>query len=293
MVSFSKPPLTPSALIVKLKNQGMLFPDEKLALAYMQNVGAFRLKAYWYSLQDAGTKQFPINTDFTEIISKYEFDRLLRSATFLAIERLEIAIRSTISNQLAIRHGAHWYLKSHIFKPTADISYGSLIKKIEDEVQRSRGRTYIDAYNKKYDEPYIAHSWAITECVSFGFWSRAYKIIRDAADKKAISKKFNIEHPDVFSSWLHSLNYLRNLIAHHEKLMGITLAIAPMNYKAKSIKLGNKSFYDIATIINYMLVATKLPNSWKGDIQNLFSTNPMIRLADLGFPQNWDNEPSW
>ncbi len=293
MVSFSKPPLSPSALIIKLKNQGMLFPDEKLALAYMQNVGAFRLKAYWFRLQDQITKQFPVNTDFTVIMSKYEFDRLLRSATFLAIERLEIAIRTTISNQLALRHGAHWYLKSHIFKPTADITYGSIIKKIEDEVQRSRGRTYIDAYNKKYDEPYIAHSWAITECVSFGFWSRAYKIIRDSADKKAISKKFNIDNPDVFSSWLHSLNYLRNLIAHHEKLMGITLAIAPMNYRAKSLKFNKKSFYDIATIINCMSVATNLPNSWKCALECLFSANPMIKLADLGFPENWHNEPGW
>ena len=225
MVGFSKTPLSPSALVAKLKTQGMLFPDENLALAYMQNVGGFRLKAYWFRLQNPATKQFPAGTDFNEIVSKYEFDRLLRSAAFLAIERLEIAIRTTISNQLALRHGTHWYLKSHIFKPTAEISYGSIIKKIEDEVQRARGRTYIVAYNKKYDEPYIAHSWAITECLSFGFWSRAYKIIRDNADKKAISKKFNIENPDVFSSWLHSLNYLRNLIAHHEKLMTITLAM--------------------------------------------------------------------
>ncbi len=293
MASFSKPPLSPSALIIKLKNQGMLFPDEKLALAYMQNVGAFRLKSYWFHLQDPATKQFPPDTDFTEIASKYEFDRSLRSITFLAIERLEIAIRSTISNQLALRHGAHWYLKSHIFKPTAAISYGSIIKKIEDEVQRAKGRTYIDAYNKKYDEPYIAHSWAITECVSFGFWSRAYKIIRNSADKKAISNKFNIEDTDVFSSWLHSLNYLRNLIAHHEKLTGITLAITPMNYKVKSLRFNNKSFYDIATIINCMTIATKLPNSWKSDLERLLSANPLIKLADLGFPSNWSNEPGW
>lgn len=293
MVSFSKTPLTPSAIIIKLKSQGLLFPDEKLALAYMQNVGAFRLKAYWFSLQNLVTKQFPSDTDFTEIVAKYEFDRLLRSATFLAVERLEIAIRTTISNQLALRHGAHWYLKSVIFKPTSDITYGSLIKKIEDEVFRAKSRTYINAYNKKYDEPYIAHSWAITECVSFGFWSRTYKIIRDSADKKAISKKFDIDNPDVFSSWLHSLNYLRNLIAHHEKLIGITLAVPPMNYGAKSLKFGNKSFYDIATIINYMSVATNLPNSWKTDIDNLFSANPLIKLAELGFPSNWKDECGW
>ena len=293
MVIFTKSPLSPSDLVSKLERQGMSFADKSQALAYMRSVGAFRLKAYWYKLQDPTTKQFPAKTNFENIVAKYEFDRDLRAIAFPAIERLEIAIRSTISNQLALRHGAHWYLKSDIFKPTADISYGSIIKKIEDEVQRAKGRAYIAAYNKKYDEPYIAHSWAITECVSFGFWSRAYKIIREPADKKAISKKFNIENPEVFSSWLHSLNYVRNLIAHHEKLTGITLAITPMNYTAKSIKFSNKSFYDMATVINYMSVATNLPNSWKGNLRALFSSNPTIDITEIGFQKNWESQAGW
>ena len=66
-----------------------------------------------------------------------------------------------------------------------------------------------------------------------------------------------------------------------------------MSYKSKSIKFRNKSFYEIATIINYMIVETNLPNSWKGDIEQLFITNPKIKLADLGFPQNWRSEPGW
>ena len=293
MVSFSKPPLSPSALVKKLKEQGMLFPNEQVALAYMQNVGAFRLKAYWFHLQDPTSKQFPVNTDFTDIASKYEFDRKLRSAAFPAIERLEIAIRSTISNQLALRHGAHWYLNSAIFKPTAQNSYGSLIKKIEDEVGRAKSRAYIEAYNKKYDDPYIAHSWAITECVAFGFWSKTYKIIRDPHDKKAISKKFKIEDHEVFSSWLHALSYFRNHIAHHEKLTKISLAIAPQSCKEKSIKFNRKSVYEIATVINFLSMATNLPNRWKEDLTHLFASNPSISVADFGFPNNWDSQAGW
>jgi len=271
-----------------------MFPDEGIALSYLQNVGAFRLKAYWYRRQDPKTKKFPANTIFTSIIDAYEFDRLLRAKAFYAIERLEIATRSTISNQLALRHGAHWYLNSTIFKPNNKWSYGTLLKKIEDEVSRSAARAYISSYKRKYDDPYIPHSWAITECVTFGFWSRTYEIIRDPNDKKAISKKFGIDTTEVFASWLHALTYFRNLIAHHEKLLDTTLAISPSNYKAKSIKFSpNTSVYAVATIISFLLQQTCLHNSWKDELRDVFNKFPGINISSLGFPRDWDQRPGW
>lgn len=272
----------------------MIFPDEAVALAYIQNVGAFRLKAYWYDRQDPVSKQFVHGTSFNAIIEMYEFDRRLRASSFYAIDRLEIAIRSTIANQLALRHGPHWYLDSRIFKPNSKWQYGTMLKKIEDEVGRASGRAYIASYNARYDDPYIAHSWAITECVTFGFWSRTYEILRDPNDKKAISKKFGIDTTEVFVSWLHSLTYFRNLIAHHEKLLNITLSISASSYKTKGIKLSQgRSVYAAATIINYLCQQTGLPSRWKNDLEDIFTAFPNVDIAQLGFPNDWKDRAGW
>lgn len=294
MATFSKPALSSKALFDKLRNQGMVFSQERDAIAYLQHVGAFRLKAYWYERQDPVTKNFLPGTDFSSIVEMYEFDRRLRACTFYAIDRLEIAIRSTIANQLALRHGPHWFLKPSIFKPNAKWQYGAMLKKIEDEVGRASGRAYIASYNARYDDPYIAQSWAITECVTFGFWSRTYEILRDPNDKKAISKKFGIDPTEVFTSWLHTLTYVRNLIAHHEKLLGTTLAISASSYKSKGIKLSqSRSFYAAATIVNFLGHQTGLPTSWKSDLKALFQLYPAIDIRDLGFPKDWESRPGW
>lgn len=295
MEKFTKIALGPDELLEKLEAQGMCFPDRSLALLYIKYVGAFRLKAYWFGLQNSASKNFPSGTSFDRIIAAYEFDRHIRAKAFFAIDRLEIAIRTTISNQLAIKHGAHWYLDSKIFKPTDKWSYGSMIKKIEEEVGRAKGRAYISAYNRKYDDPYIAQSWAITECVTFGFWSKTYGILRDPNDKKAISNKFGIDKWEVFASWIHSLNYFRNLIAHHERLTKITLAIAPISYKAGSISFANnnKKVYTIATVINFLSRETGLSSSWKEDLSNAFLEFSDIKPTDLGFPPDWQDRPEW
>ncbi|MGV1951071.1 Abi family protein [Agrobacterium vitis] len=294
MVVFSKPALSPKALYDKLRSQGMIFPNEALALSYLQHVGAFRLKAYWYDKQDPTTKKFAAGTNFSAVVEMYEFDRLLRAKAFYAIDRLEIAIRSTIANQLALRHGPHWYLDAKIFKPVAKWQYGTMLKKIEDEVGRASGRAYITSYNQTYDDPYIAQSWAVTECVTFGFWSRTYEILRDPNDKKAISKKFGIDTTEVFTSWLHTLTYFRNLIAHHEKLLNTKLAISASSYKTKGIKLSqNRSVYAAATIINFLSQQTGLCHTWKGDLIHLFSEFPNVDISQLGFPKKWQDQAGW
>ncbi|MEG1679918.1 MAG: Abi family protein, partial [Stenotrophomonas sp.] len=101
------------------QRQGLAVADQPKALQYLQYVGGYRLKGYWHHVVDPLTNQFPAGYAFERIADRCEFDRELRSATIEAIDRLEVAIRSTIANYLSLRHGPHWFLNSAIFKPTA------------------------------------------------------------------------------------------------------------------------------------------------------------------------------
>lgn len=288
-----KTPLTPQQLVDKMVDQGLIVTDRGAAANFLQHVGAFRLKGYWFHLQSPHDKRFADGTTFDNIVSRYEFDRKLRALVFEAVERLEVAVRSAMANHLSLRYGPHWYLDHKIFKPTREWGMGALLKKIEDEVGRSKA-IFIEKHRHQPGSHYLPHSWAVSECVTFAFWSRTYAIIENNNDRKAISMKFGIEQPEVFESWLHSLSYIRNMVAHHSRILRFPFAIAPQNYKKKSIKISKKNFYAIATVINVMLQGTKLQNSWKSDLLSLFTKHPDINIeSDLGFSPGWENAAGW
>ena len=295
-IPYEKKALTPEDLLKKLQDRGLVVAPgtEGLALDYLRGVGAHRLKGYWHHMAHPTTKCFNAGANFEQIISRCEFDRELRAATIDAIERLEVAIRSAIANLLSLKHSPHWFLEPKIFKPTREWGMGQLLRKIEDEVHRSDSKRFIDHYFSRHDEPYLPPSWAVSECVTFGLWSRTYSILRDPNDKKVICKRFGVDEPDVFKSWIHSLSVVRNLVAHHGQVLRVKLGVGPANYKKAGIKFRDqKSFFATATVVQYLLRQTKLPNSWVADLDRIFANYPSISPAELGFPATWKSEPGW
>jgi abortive infection bacteriophage resistance protein len=293
---FTKQASTPEQLLQKLQDQGLVVSKaaQPQALAYLRYVGGYRLKGYWFHAVDPVTKRFPPSYTFDHLVQRCEFDRELRAATIAAIDRLEVAIRTAMANYLSVAHDPHWFLATGIFKPTPKWGMGRLIKKIEDEVDRSKAKRFVGHYMNHYGEPYLPPSWVISECVSFGLWSQTFSILRNVHDKKAISKKFGVDQVDVFESWIHTLTVVRNTAAHHGQFLKVKLGVAPATYKAKSIKFGNdKTFFSAATVIQYLLCQTGLPQTWSEDLDAIFSNYPLVDKADVGFPANWKTSEGW
>lgn len=295
MTHFAKIPLTPRDILSKLVSQGLTIPPAQHAdaIRYLRYIGAFRLKGYWFHLLHPVSKTFVAGVTFQDIVDRYEFDSSLRAITSKAIEKLEVAIRTNMSDTLSQRHGSDWFLKPDIFSPNRNWGIGMMLSKIEHETRRSDS-LFIEHYYKKYTSPYLPPSWAITECVTFGFWSRTFEILKDARDKKSISMHFGVDKHEVFVSWIHALTYLRNVCAHHVRIIGHKLKISPANYKSKGIRFSdNRSFYSIATVISFLLTQTNIPNDFKSSLVSLFSSYPNINPAELGFPPNWQTAPGW
>lgn len=293
-IPFTKPSFTPQDQLTKLKSRGLVVASDKIALSYLQHVGGYRLKGYYYHVLSQPTKNFPANYSFDTIAQRYEFDRSLRFHTFAAITRLEMAIRSTIANELSRVYGPHWFLKYEIFNHNEKLSLGKLVRKIEDETQRSSTKAFIEHYLATHNEPYLPPSWGVTECVTFGLWSLTFNAIKDQKVQKSISVKFKVNQTEVFSSWLHSITVLRNTVAHHSRLLKHKFAIGPSNLKEKNIKfVDSKSFYAVATAMNYLQEATGLPNTWKTDLISTFNNFPAVNISEIGFSPNWTANAGW
>lgn len=285
---FTKKALSSQDLLRKLKDQGLGVQDESLALKYMDYVGHYRLKGYWYQLQDPETKIFTQGITFEEIVSRYELDREVRAIIFESVERLEVAVRTVICNYLSLKYSPHWYLESSIFVIKGKVGIQNLLSKIEEEVRRSNNKEFISSYYAKYDYPQLPPSWAMSECVSLGVWSRIFSILRVPTDKKSIASKFGIHSVEVFTNWLHTLSVLRNMAAHHDRFLDNKLGVGPKNYTLGKIHFSdNKSPYAALTMIHVLLESVWRNGGLKKSMVNLEDTYGSVLFNRMGFPGDW------
>jgi abortive infection bacteriophage resistance protein len=278
---FNKQALTPEKLLAKYRAQGLIVEAHEmdLALNYFRYVGAYRLKGYLHHFMDPITKRLPAGYTLAYLIQQYECDRELRSLTIDAVDRIEVAVRSVMANYLSLKYSPHWFLNSDIFSPSAHWSFGQVVRKVETDVHQAKDKHFIGHYFKHYDAPHLPPSWAISECVSFGFWSKTYEILRYPQDKKAISMKFNIDQTEVFRSWIHTLTVVRNLAAHHSQLLRMKLRIKPVNYKTQVIRFDpSDSFGAASTVISFLLNHIQPQNTWQADLQALKQKYPLGHL---------------
>lgn len=288
---FTKGAFTPQALLAKLKTQGLVINDDKIALKYISYVGHFRLKGYWYPLQDAASKNFLPNTTFEHVVQRYECDREIRAIIMESVERLEVAVRTVICNLLSLKYSPHWYLKTEIFAPKGKVGLGQMLSKIEGEVDRASSRLYIKAYYDNYDDPYLPPSWAMSECVTLGTWSKIFAMLRDPTDRKVISSKFGIAQVEVFESWLHTLTVLRNMAAHHDRFIDVRIGVSPTNLKLKQIRFAdNKTVYASLTVIHVLLNAIAFNGDFKARLESMEGRYGAAHFQRMGFPEHWKTD---
>lgn len=309
---YSKIPLNFQEQITLLKSRGLVIDNEAKALSYLQEISYYRLSAYFLPYQTSKDK-FENNCTFAQIINTYSFDRELRLLIFDCIERIEVAIRTQFIYQMSIHHSdSHWQDNQKHFVIPYYNKIGQLVNPYADfqaiisKAKTARTpETFIKHYINNYHKPANPPSWMCFELLTIGELSHIYRGLISNADKKRIADFFEV-HPTVFTSWLHTLTYVRNICAHHSRLWNRDLAIEPEkllkpkgNWIAKPFENNKRVFYFLC-VLRYMLLRANPSNSMKQKVENLFNKYPTVPIKFLGIPSDgkgnlldWKNEPIW
>lgn len=309
---YTKPPLAFKDQLNQLISRGLVVNNQSKAVSYLSSISYYRLSAYFLPYQLI-KDTFNSNTTFTQIIQTYMFDKDLRLLVFDCIERLEIAIRTQFIYSMALHYNdAHWQDNKSLFIKPFYNKVGNLIDPYTDlqniisKAKTSRRpevfiKHYIDTYNSPSNPP----SWMCLELLTIGELSRIYRGLLKNEDKKRIASYFDVHHK-VFTSWLHTLTYVRNLCAHHARLWNRDLAIEPNRLlKPKGNWIGtnfqnNKRVFYFLCVLKYMLERANPTNTLTNRIDALFKKYPNVPIQFLGIPSdgkgnllNWKNEPLW
>ena len=295
-MQYSLPALSPADLIERWRSQGLYIPDKSLALRQVKTVGYHRLNRYARFLRDQQGNFRPELT-YDDLWTIYVFDRRLRLVSLDAIERIEIAVRTVMSDLLCLRHGPHWFMNVKLFKNT---SYATTFQNIiADEIRKNRPQyqSYeVAAYYKNYTAPPLPPSWIVMEHLSMGEWCKAIPML-DRFEQKTIGLEFGLP-ANLMTSWISSLALLRNVCAHHGMIWHRKNTRRPELQKnpprfCPDFSADSGNYYASACIIQYFLKYIAPTSSWSSRLKKLFDEFPSIFAQDLGFPLHWEQNTFW
>lgn len=293
--SYSKPPISYSEQLELLETRGLKILNHKKAEHLLKNISYYRLSGYWYPLlENKSEHKFKPEATFETAFNIYKFDRELRLLVLGELEKIEISVRANMIYNISQEHGPFWFLNKEIFN-----SEGGLQKSLESIKKEYSGsdEEFIKAFGSKYSDVYPP-SWMILEITSFGTLSILFSNLRPGKTKREISNEYGISNK-VFSSWLHSIVYLRNVCAHHARFWNRVMSVSPKMPKSTNLTWlhnqnipTNKSYYVLSMIL--YLSQTINPNNTIGQrFALLLKKYPNIDPVAMGFPMDWENEPLW
>jgi abortive infection bacteriophage resistance protein len=302
-------------MITLLTSRGLTISDPTQAEHFLQRIGYYRLSGYTLLLETSGIYKagpsgrnlyqrshiFKTGLTFTDLVNLYNLDRELRLLILDAVERIEVAFRNEVSNHMALVYGAHWFMDKRNFdnkytNPRRNGSnYDRLISDIEQKTFKndtSKRNAFCDHYYEFYITPDLPASWMIAEQLSLGTWSIIYENLRQRKDQKAIARAFKTSAPKLIS-WLRALTHLRNLCAHHSRLLGVNFVQIPQ-LSSSLPNLKNSSFAMFAAVIHYLLYTVSPNASWATQLQNLFNEYSTVDIKKLlGFSNGWAQDKFW
>ena len=311
MSRYDKEAISATNHLSLMAERGLIIADHDRAEHYLRNISYFRLSAYMrpFYLPDEEVHCFADGTSFDDILDLYVFDRELRLLLLDAIERIEVALRSELTNTLGMHYGAHGYLDSSIFDDRYD--YGRLIKTLKREMSGHDAEAFIHHYQKKYSAaPNLPPVWMAMELLTFSSVSILFSQLKHRQDTQKFESHFGFKFT-VLRSWFRSLSYLRNKCAHHMRVWNREFGVSPVIPKRpandwphvpvfvsvpeqadQEIRVQSRLYMQVVIIEALMRIICP-ESEWGNRLTTLIEKNPKVSLPHMGFPQGWRNDPFW
>lgn len=294
---YAKDPLTLDEQVELLRSRG-LQGDLRRLRDRLRDVSYYRLAGYLFPFR-ATDDTFRPGTTVELVWEHYVFDRQLRLLVLDALERVEVAVRTRLTYRQAHSFGPFGIWNDPTSFTPKRGSRQERLDGFRKEIERNQKERFLEHFYTKYGD---VHSdppiWMATEVFSFGSIVRLLDESA-AAVRSAVAGSFGV--PDeVFVSWLRTLNFVRNVCAHHGRLWNRTLAYPvklPNPRKHPDwhvpVPVGNNRVFVVLTILNQLLAQVAPGSSWPRRARGLLDEYPRVPLRSMGFPADWLTSPLW
>ncbi|WAK04521.1 Abi family protein [Methylobacter sp. YRD-M1] len=333
-MAYDKPWKSYEDQLDQLMQRGMIVTNRPKALHYLERIGYYRLSGYWFPFRKRseiccpltamngkkfkrGTTdrialdEFKAGASFQNAVELYVFDKKLRLLVMDALERIEIGLRVDISHSLG-KKDPFAYLKPELL-------FEDFTTKLNEKNGLSKHHQWLTkqaALISRSKEEFITHNkikygfplpiWVVCEIWDFGTLSTIFSGMTEA-DQDEIAYKYGLNNGRTLASWLRSLNYLRNVCAHHSRLWNRNIIDQPKPPKAGEVSwidpfLDNFSHsqarpFLLLCIAKHLLTIINPSSTWGQRLKALLLEFPDLQhlglnLAGMGAVAEWQ-EWSW
>lgn len=289
---------------------------------WLRRVGYYRLSGYWYPFRerqvshDAKGKEitqvldtFRPGTELSHAFNLYVFDKRLRLLFLDAIERVEVGLRVDIA--LLLGQSDPWAHRN----PNTFNRYFRSVDSQDLAIRHTKWICYLDAlasrsreefakhYFEKYKDPFPL--WIAIELWDFGTLSTLVNGMKDK-DLQHLADKYQIPRRTMLISWIQSINFVRNICAHHGRLWNKPLVIQPAPPRKNEMDLlehmvtdlyAKTRLYAVAALLQFFLKTISPMSSWGDRLKKtmaIFPGGPGLQQQNPGgFPENWESLPLW
>jgi len=287
------------------------------ALDYLKRVGYYRLSGYWYPLRQIDQAEslaqgkavrldtFTPASRFEDVVRLYVFDKKLRLLALDALERIEMAVRVDVAHVLGQRdplaHEKPACLHGNFNRPIKNgtdkdkTPHQLWLAKYKGLLRRARKEAFVAHHQQHYGRLPI---WAAIEVWDFGLLSRLFTGMRHA-DQQVIAHMYDAADGRAFAQWLRSLNFIRNVSAHHSRLWNINvLELSPVP-QGWPVGLNNARPFFYFSLMQHLLGRICPNSSWGcrfGELlRNEFPPTPnsAFSLAEFGAFTGWEDWALW
>jgi len=296
-----------------LKSRGLAVENTTVALTYLERIGYYRLSGYWYPFRKMKTQpaghsyredEFIEGSRFEEAVELYVFDKKLRLLALDALERIEMAVRVDVAHLLG-RYNAFSYYDVKFFdrnfttrsirKKDGATGFQIWHERFNSLQYRARKNPFVEHNLEKYGRLQI---WVAIEILDFGSISQLYAGLK-YQDRSIIAAKYKMKEND-FKSLLKSLNYIRNVSAHHSRLWNINVVEFASSFQLDSNwqqVSGSRAFYYFCGM-QYLLNTICPQSTWKERFKEHLSSFPKVTvctasLEDFGITNNIEMWELW
>lgn len=323
-MSYEKPWLSVDEQLTLLTRRGLIVDDHAVASICISRIGYYRLSGYMFAFRQRsgsccvypkGTKssrverivldEFKPGSKLQDCVDLYVFDKRLRLLLLDALERVEVALRVDIAHLLGRRNKfAYLYANEFHSSFSEEMSVRSGTTKHHDWLKRQADLIV------RSKEEFITHNknktglplpiWIACEVWDFGTLSKLFSGMKEC-DQDQVASRYGMSNGRIFASWLGTLNYLRNVCAHHSRLWNRNIEKIPKLPSDKEIPWVGIFLADNHAIarcflqvimLSHMLKRLNPNSSWSERMKNHLLSFPDLdhvglNLAGMGAPTGW------
>lgn len=213
--------------IALLESKNLIIDNKEKAKTILKDTGYYKLiNAYKIPFMEDilgdGNRKYFAGVSIKNLYDLHKFDLALEAIAFEATTKIEIKIKSLISELISSRYGTtiRKYLRAKNFLPDKgedvnEYTFVKMKKFIKGEIRKQLDNKHpaISWYGQKYNNfPF----WVVANILTLGSISKIFSKLH-TCDQMTIAKQFGLHFADL-GQYLKHVNLVRNVCAHNDVL---------------------------------------------------------------------------